>query len=352
MMPSLHINLKKYRHNLLVLYNQLTSEGITVMAVTKVFCGDQRLVDVLNETEIEYLADSKIENLKQIKTNKPRVLLRIPQQSEVDDVVSYCDISLNSELDTVILLNESSMKKHLKHHIILMFDLGDLREGIYYREDYIAIVREILKLEHIELYGIGTNLTCYGGLIPSEVVYQRLEQIKDNIEKTFNIEIPMISGGNSSSLQLAFDHQLPKYINNLRIGEAFVLGRETAYGMQINSLYDDVFELHAEIIEIKDKPSMPEGELGFDAFGNKVAFIDEGIMKRAIIGIGRQEVHCENLIAPQGIRILGCSSDHLIVQIQEGDYNLGDTIKFKMTYAGILSLSTSRYLRREYDGDL
>jgi len=323
-----------------------------MMVVSKVFCADQQLIDVINETEIEYIADSKIENLKQMRTVKPRVLLRIPQISEADDVISYSDISLNSELDTILALDHAAMKKNLKHDIILMFDLGDLREGIYYQMDYIPIIKQILELKHINLYGIGTNLTCFGGLIPSIEVYQKLETIKQTIEKTFNIQITLISGGNSSSIQMIIDHQFPIFVNNLRLGEALILGRETANGKHIESMYDDIFELHAEIIEIKHKPSMPEGELGCDAFGNKVNFKDEGIMKRAIIGIGRQEVHCENLIAPKGIRILGCSSDHLIVEIKEGNYKIGDIIKFKLTYGGILSLATSRYMRRVYETNL
>ncbi len=352
MIPSLHINLEKYRHNLLFMHELLKSRGVTMMAVSKVFCADQQLIDVINETKIEYIADSKIENLKQMRTAKPKVLLRIPQISEVDDVISYSDISLNSELDTIYALDHAAMKKNLKHDIILMFDLGDLREGIYYQVDYIPMVKQILELKHINLYGIGTNLTCYGGLIPSFDVYKKLETIKQVIEKTFNIQITLISGGNSSSIQMIVDHQFPTFINNLRIGEILVLGRETAYGKHIESMYDDIFELHTEIIEIKHKPSMPEGELGCDAFGNKVDFKDEGIMKRAIIGIGRQEVYCENLIAPKGIRILGCSSDHLIVEIKEGNYKVGDLMIFKLTYAGILSLSTSRYMRRVYENNL
>lgn len=348
MLPKIHIHLKKYQENIDYLTHLAHMYGLSVMVVSKVFCADQELVNVINLTQVDMIADSKIRNLEKINTLKPKVLLRIPQLSEALDVVKYSDISLNSELDVIKELNEKAKFMFKKHKIILMFDLGDLREGIYYKDDYQHIIEEILSLEYIELYGIGTNLTCYGGVIPTVETLDKLKHIKENIESNFNIKLEMISGGNSSALPMLFKEELPKFITNLRIGEAFVLGRETAYGTLIPSMHDDVFTCEAEVIEIKDKPSLPEGELGMDAFGQKVQFEDKGIMKRAILGIGRQEVDCKHLIPPEGIEIMGCSSDHLIVSVTKGNYHIGDSITFKLTYGGILSLMTSPYMKRVY----
>lgn len=351
-MPSLHIYPKRYQHNVNMIQKLMDLHHVSGMAVTKVFCANEHLIDVINHSNIEYIADSKIENLKQIHTNKPKVLLRIPELSRLDDTVRYADISLNSELEVIKGLDQAAANQNLKHKIILMFDIGDLREGIYYQTDYIDIVFEILKLKHIELLGIGTNLTCFGGVIPSQEVYQKLETIKTHIEEACNLQLNIISGGNSSSIQMLIDGTLPAFVNNLRIGEVLVLSRETAYGKHIDGMYDNVFELHAEIVELKVKPSYPEGELGVDAFGHKVSFEDKGMMQRAIIGIGRQDVDCENLISDDSMNILGCSSDHLIVEIKKGDYKVGDKVTFKLNYAGILSLSTSRYIGRVYEEKL
>ncbi len=349
MNPSVHINLTKYHHNLLYLTNMLEQQGITCMAVTKVFCADQRLVDVINSTDIKYVADSRIKNFIGMKTSKTKVLLRIPHLSEVCEVIKYTDISLNSEVEVIKNLNDEAKKQNKKHRIILMFDIGDLREGIYYKSEYLPMIEQIIELKHIELLGIGTNLTCYGGVIPTKETLDKLEMIKHQIEETFFIHLDVISGGNSSSIKLIEEHQIPSFINNLRIGEAFVLGRETAYGKHIDQMFDDVFTLKAEIIELKDKPSLPEGILGFDAFGKKVSFKDQGEMTRAILGIGRQDIQCEDLVCPKNIKILGCSSDHLILQVKKGQYALGDLITFKLTYGGILSLTTSPYVRRVYE---
>ncbi|MCR3905523.1 MAG: alanine/ornithine racemase family PLP-dependent enzyme [Tenericutes bacterium] len=349
MLPKIHVDLKKYAHNVNYLTKELHERSISVMAVSKVYHGDQNIINVLNESDVDYIADSRIQNLQNMTTSKPRVLLRIPKLSETDDVVLHANISLNSEIGTIRKLNQSAKNMKCIHGIVLMFDIGDLREGIYYKEDYLSIVEEIYQLEHVRLEGIGTNLTCYGGVIPEEQTYDKLYSIKNNIENHLNIKLSLISGGNSSSLFLALNQKLPKFINNLRIGEALVLGRETAYGKALYYLFDDVFTLEAEIIEIKDKPSMPEGILGMDAFGKTVKFEDRGITTRAILSIGKQDVDANDLIPPQGVIILGCSSDHLIVQISKLEYQLGDTITFKMTYGGILSLMTSPYVEKSYE---
>ncbi len=349
MYPKIRINLKKYEYNLNYLSKEFAKNNLTMMVVSKVFCAEQKLIDVINKTDIKYIADSRVKNLSKMKTDKLKVLLRIPQFCEIKDVIRYADISLNSEIETIKKLDQEALKQKKSHGIILMFDIGDLREGIFYESRYLMLVEEILSLKNIYLEGIGTNLTCYGGVIPEQKTLAKFKMIKDEIEKKFKLNLKLISGGNSSSLKLVFDQKLPRFINNLRIGETLVLGRETAYGKYIGQLYDDVFKLEAQVIELQDKPSMPQGTLGFDAFGNKVKFVDLGEMRRAILAVGRQDVNCEDLMTTSKIDILGCSSDHLIVNDKDKILNIGDVISFKLTYGGILSLMTSSYVRRTYD---
>ncbi|MBN2268611.1 MAG: alanine/ornithine racemase family PLP-dependent enzyme [Acholeplasmataceae bacterium] len=348
-MPSIHIYLKRFERNLRFLTNLLHAEDRSVMAVSKVFLADSKLIDIINQTEIEYIADSRIENLRKIQTDKPKVMLRIPAISEVNDIVEVCDISLNSEYKTIESLNQASEKIGKIHKIILMFDIGDLREGIYYKDFELNLIKKIQNLSFIELYGIGTNLTCYGGVIPTKETYEKLIQIKEQIELRFGLTLKVISGGNSSAIPMLKRHELSPFINNLRIGEAYVLGRETAYGTHIEGMADDVFTLQTEIVELKDKPSYPEGELGLDAFGKKVEFVDRGMMRRAICNVGKQDVDLFELIPPDGVEILGGSSDHLILNLSNKTYKLGDTIEFKLTYRSLLSLMTSPYIGRVYE---
>lgn len=352
MYPEVIIDLGKFRSNVRHMLDMSHNLGLTMMAVSKVFCADPRLVKILIEENVDYIADSRIDNLKGIKTTIPKVLLRLPMHQEVEDVVKYSDISLNSEISTMKLLNEKAYENNKIHGVIIMIDLGDLREGIFDKDEVFSTIEEILKLTNIELKGIGVNLTCYGGVIPSNKILNSLVDYKDEIEAKFDISLEIISGGNSSSIDLLSTGQMPIKVNNLRLGEIIVLGRETAYGKHIPGTYDDVFTLATTVIESKEKPSIPIGEIGMNAFGKKPYFTDKGLMKRAIIGIGKQDVNHEDLIPYDRIEAIGSSSDHIILDVTNSysTYDVGDIILFKLTYGSILSVMTSRYVHKKYIG--
>jgi predicted amino acid racemase len=352
MYPRVRISKEKYRNNIKVLKQKLHEKGISMMAVTKVFSADHMLVNILIEEEVDYLADSRIENIRAYpKTKIPKVLLRIPSIYETDDVVRYADISLNSEIVTMQFLNISAQKLGVKHGVILMVDLGDLREGIFDENELISTAQSIQKMEHIELVGIGTNLTCYGGVIPSTENLLKLNDYRVKLESILNIKLEIVSGGNSSSLDLLFAGEMPEGINNLRLGESLVLGRETAYGDFIDGTFDDVFILESDIIEVKEKPSVPIGQIGMNAFGKIPTFEDKGIRKRAIIAIGKQDVDHNELIPFDTIQPIGSSSDHIILDVTDGlyEYRVGSVIQFRLTYASILSLMTSKYVVKYYE---
>lgn len=348
MYPRLTIHLDRYRENLNMMIQLCHQHLISLVPVTKVFCADQKLIDVINQTSIEIIGDSRIQNLKKMQTDKKKMLLRLPMRSEVHDVIQYSDISLNSEWDVLVALNDEAKAQNKIHDVILMIDLGDLREGIHYASINDQFIHNLVELKHIHWMGIGTNLTCYGGVIPSLDVYRKLENVINHCESISGQTMKVISGGNSSSVELLLKGELPKYINHLRIGESIILGRETAYGTMIEGFHDDVMTLDVEIIELKEKPSKPEGEIGMDAFGETHHFEDRGWILRALGAIGRQDVSMTHLIPPKGIRLLGASSDHLVMEIEEGHYRIGDILTFKLTYGGILSLMTSQYVEKHY----
>lgn len=355
MYPRLKIDLNKIKNNLDKITSIVNKADCSIMIVTKVACADKEIVKIVEQNDnVDFFADSRIENLASItSTTKQKVLLRLPMLSDVERVVKYSDISLNSEIETIKALDKAALAEGLKHKIILMIDLGDLREGLYYtdEEKIYDTVREILELQNIELYGIGVNLTCYGAIIPQNENLSILADFAREIEEKFNIKLQIVSGGNSSSLHLIEKNQLPKGINNLRVGEAFYLANETAYCDKIEGMYDDALILEAEIIELKEKPSLPVGEAGVDAFGQKPVYEDRGIIKRAILSIGRQDTDTDSLIALDSkIDILGASSDHMILDVtnSDTDYKLGDIISFKLGYSATLKAFTSKYVNKEY----
>ena len=210
-------------------------------------------------------------------------------------------------------------------------------------------IKKIHDLHNISIIGLATNLTCYGSVLPSEENLSKLVNLAEKIEKNFHIKMQIISGGNSSSLFLLNENRLPSKINNLRVGEAILLGRETAYGKDIDGTYNDVFKLVCEVIENKEKPSVPIGERGLDAFGNQVEYKDKGIMKRLIIGIGRQDISIGHFFPiDKKIEVVGASSDHTILDVTHCDkkYQVGDLIEFSIDYGGLLSLCTSKYVNK------
>jgi arginase family enzyme len=210
------------------------------------------------------------------------------------------------------------------------------------------MVREVVELPGIRIAGLGTNLSCYGGVVPSEKNMNTLVDHARRIEAAFGIKLRYISGGNSSSLQLIASGKMPRAVNHIRIGEGILLGRETVCRQAWPGTYQDAFLLRAEIIELKEKPSVPIGETGEDAFGGKPTFVDKGERDRAILNIGREDVVVEGLapVEPQ-MAILGASSDHLIVDVTEAEpVRLGGELAFFMNYGALLAAMTSEYVEK------
>lgn len=360
MYPRLVMNLDKLENNLEAVAKIAKDEaGCSLMIVTKAVCADNEVVKLIAENpKVDYIADARLENIKSFyelahRNGKKTVLLRLPMQSEVVEMVNYVDISMNSEIETIKLINEAAGKVDKKHGLILMIDLGDLREGIFFKndEEIFKTVEQILAMENINFEGIGVNLTCYGAIIPKEDNLGILAEWKDKIEEKFDIKLNIVSGGNSSSMYLAESGKLPKGINNLRPGESFLLGNDTAYGGSVRGTVNDAMVCEAEIIEIKKKPSMPIGEIGKDAFGNVPHYEDKGDMVRAIIAIGQQDTTLDGMIPlEEGIEIIGGSSDHTVLDVTgaKRELKVGDIVSFRLEYGALLKNATSKYVNKVY----
>ncbi len=357
MYPQLRIDLAKLAKNLKILEDLAKKGACSLMIVTKSFCADSGIIDMLLGSEyLDYLADSRIENLesyadKARMSGKEIVLLRLPQHCEIEQTIRWADISLNSDIDTLRLLDEEAGRQNKTHKVILMIDMGDLREGVFFRdeEEIFELCGEILKMQNVKLEGLGVNLSCYGAIMPKADNLGHFCEIAEKIEKKFSIKLPIISGGNSSSIYLISRDELPAKINNLRLGESFILGRETAYGGLIPGAFGDAIQLRAQIIELKDKPSVPIGEVGMDAFGNVPEYEDRGIISRAILAVGKQDTDPDGL-TPLNTKaeILGASSDHLLMDVSGCGYKPGDTVDFSLDYSALLKLFTSKYVKRVY----
>lgn len=349
--PKLIIHNAKLLHNMRTLVSAAHAQGVQIALVSKVTCAHPAVIDCINQSGADMLADSRTENLNKAVSDLPKLLLRIGMPQDAEMIVSASDISLESEFDTILALETAAQNQGRKHRVILMIDLGDLREGVFFKdwEQILETAMTVKNCPHLELYGTGTNLTCYGSVLPDRDNLGMLISITERLRRELSLPIPIISGGNSTSLQLLLDGTLPKGINHLRLGESVMCGMIPGTYTPIEGCYQDVFRLDATIVECKEKPSYPIGTLSRNAFGETVEYIDKGMMLRAIAAIGRQDVRVDGLtpLDPR-IGIIGASSDHLLLDLtQAPEYRVGDTVSFGLDYGALLSACTSAYVNKE-----
>lgn len=356
--PALEVNLNTVRRNTEVLASLLNQCDISLTGVVKGFNALPKVVDQFVEGGCRHIASSRLEHLARMKrrgVELPLMLLRIPMLSEVDDLVQEADISLNSERETIEALAEASLRHNCLHGVVLMQDLGDLREGFMEPSELIELAVHIENnLKSLTLKGIGTNLGCYGAIRPSVENLGRLVETAREIERRIGRPLEIVSGGATSSLPLLLEGKIPNGINNLRVGEGILNNRDLPdfWGVTIPGLETDTFTLRAQVVEKKVKPSHPIGEVFIDAFGNTPVYVDRGIRNRAIVAVGKADFCDPEKLVPldPGVEIVGASSDHLIVDIENctGPVEVGSILSFGMYYSPLLFLSASQSVSKIY----
>lgn len=354
--PIMYLDSEKIQQNAQSIVELCTHSGIQVAGVTKGVSGKLEVAKIMKESGCAQLASSRIAHLRYYKLQWPEcetLLLRLPMLCELEDVVQYADISLVSEDRILKQLNETAMAMGKRHQVILMLDLGDLREGYFESVELIeAAVKVEFLYEYLDLAGIGTNLGCYGAIRPTEEKMVALCEAATQIEQKIDRKLAIVSGGATSSLPLVKHGKMPKGINHLRIGEAILLHMDLPHIWQeaFGGCKGETAILEAQILEIKDKPTHPIGEIFVDAFGNQPQYEDRGIQTRAILAVGKQDFAMEDKLIPErsDVTIIGSSSDHLIVEFdsRKGELIVGDTLKFSMFYGPMLHLSTSPYVQK------
>jgi predicted amino acid racemase len=354
--PHVLIDLARIEHNARTVAGLCARHGIAVTGVTKGVCGHPGVARAMLRGGCVSLGESRMENVARLRTagvETSYMLLRVPSLSAVDEVVAGVDVSLNSELAVVRGLSDAAARRGVIHEVVVMVDLGDLREGVW-PDDVVPFVRELLALPGVRLAGLGANLTCYGGVLPTEANMGRLVSCAEEVERAFGVRLRWLSGGNSSALPLIATGRMPARVNHVRIGEAILLGRETIHRTAWPGTFQDAFRLRAEVVEEKAKPSVPIGERAEDAFGHRPAFPERGEVERALVNVGREDVVVEGLVpVDPRLAILGASSDYLIVDVTAaaGEVGVGSEIGFAPDYAALLALMSSPYVEKRVAGE-
>ena len=348
--PCLEANLSLLRQNAEQVISRCNAAGIEVCGVIKGCNGIPEIAQMMRDCGAKSLGTSRLEQIEVCRKagiSGPYLLVRIPGLSELPDLVALADLSLQSEQITLDALERECARQGKTHGVIVMADLGDLREGFWDQDEMVAVCCHVERdLPHVELKGIGVNLGCYGSIKPTPRKMNDLLAIARRVEAAIGRKLDIISGGATSSFTLVHAGTMPEGINHLRIGENILLGRDLQIDWGIsdmNYLRMDTFTLKAEVLEVKEKASYPQGEFAIDAFGNRPNYVDIGSRKRALLGFGRADVGVvESLICCEpGMTIVGASSDHCIVDITDcRELKPGDIVSFHLCYGNMLYASS------------
>jgi predicted amino acid racemase len=261
------------------------------------------------------------------------------------------DVSLVSETTIAEALEAAAASASVRHGVVAMVDVGDLREGMW-PDALPKFLQRVSALGHLDVLGIGASLTCYGAIVPDAENLGLLGRLAAEAERQVGHSL-LVSAGSSTSIAPVMSGVGRAFVDNLRVGEAIVLGVDPATRAPIPGLrlHRDALRLSAPVIECVVKPSMPLGTAAQDAFGNVPAFADLGMRRRAICAIGRQDAPPEGLtpIDPR-VKVLGASSDHLVLDVEELPVppEIGGSLEFTPGYGATLALFTSPYVAKAF----
>ena len=354
-MAFMELHKDKLKHNFDFLNNLFKQNNIEWGIVTKLLCGNRTYLKEVIDLGIKQVCDSRVSNLKVIKSIAPdieTIYIKPPAKRALRSVVKYADISLNTELYTINLLNEEAGRQGKVHKVIIMIEMGDLREGVL-GDKLIDFYGNIFNLPNIEVVGIGTNLNCLYGIMPSQDKLIQLGLYKQLLEIHFNKKIRHVSGGSSVTIPLIVKKILPASVDHFRVGETLFFGKDLFTEKLIKGMKNGIFKLHAEIIELTEKPIVPTGEIGSNVAGEKLEFDDRDLGKktyRAILDIGLLDINIDNIeLVDKKINMSGASSDMIVVDLgtKKPKYKTGDLIEFKLTYMGALHIMNSNYIDKK-----
>ena len=364
-MALLRINTNKIISNIKHLSEFMAQNNKEWSLITKVFSGDLSLLkrvltpDVIKN--IHSVGDSRLSSLKNLKKLNPDMItiyIKPPALVYIDEVVEFADISLNSSYKTICALDKSAAKQNKIHKIIIMIELGELREGVK-RDELVKFYENVFNLANIEVIGLGSNLGCMYGVEPT---YDKLLQLclyKELIQAKFNRQLPIISGGSSITLPLISSNAVPSDMNHFRIGEAAFFGTSPLDNSQFMGLHTDAFVFEANIIELYEKEVLPDGVINEANVGH-TAKIEEtdfnATTTKAILDFGLLDVDKNDIEAlDKTVNFVGITSDMMVVDLGDNTdengkkkYTVGSQIRFKPSYMGVARLLNSNFIDHEY----
>ncbi len=336
--PRIEVDLCKIRTNTQTVVRRLKARGINVTGVTKAVCGHPAIARAMLEGGVVGLADARLSNVKRLRkagVTCPITLIRTPMLSQACQVVQFCETSYNTEMSVIAALAEASEGKNTDHNIILMVEMGDMREGIL-PKNLAAVAKQVVKMPGVALKGIGSNFACLNGIVPDAAEMTALSVLATQTEALCGPFLQMVSGGNSASLPWALGAQPTGRITDLRLGEAILLGVDPVSGVQIDGMHTDAFTLFAEVIEANTKPvHRPISTL--DPALTRLCLVPcRHDTTRVILAIGHQDTDVRGLSMPSGCALIGATSDHCVIRMNRPSQRVGAEMNFQMNYSALM----------------
>jgi len=327
--------------------------------VTKVLGGYKPVLEKILQPDVilgtHSIGDSRVSSLKTIKKINPKLVtmyLKPPSSAYIKSIVKYADISLNTEFATIIKLNEEAKNQQRTHKIIIMIEMGELREGVV-REKLLEFYAKVFNLTNIKIIGIGTNLGCMYGIEPTFDKLIQLCLYKQLIEIKFKRNLHLISGGSSITLPLLGKGKVPLEVNHLRIGEAIFLGTSPLNNKKFCNLSTNAFEFDANIVEFKKKERTPDGVIGEGNVGHAQLHTEslEGIKEhKAVVDFGVVDVDINDLKPKDhGVQFVGTTSDLTVYSLGKNptEYKTDNYLRFSPDYMAVARLMNSRFIEKE-----
>ncbi len=351
-MPTLHINLAKLDHNIRYLRDFLAGHGLSMLGAVKGCNAYPPIVRLFQEAGVSRVGMSRLEQIPGLAPEKPAepVLLALPPQSQAVDVVRQFKSSLNSELETVKILAAAAETVNQRHGIILMVEVGDLREGVL-PEELPALARacrdccgDVLFIE-----GVGAQFSCMSGLLPNPYSLQRLVEAAGQVRDELGLPDMRVSVGGSDFIRWLERNDMPQGVDEVRVGFSILLGRYPDSDLPHPSLHNNALLLEAEVLEVRDKPSIPWGATGINAFGEKPLFVDKGVRTRAILDFGAIETEPRGLTCTEaGVTPVGYNSNYSVFDVADAPRTLkaGDRLTFRMNYKAMTLAFYSPLVRK------
>ncbi|MBT8155510.1 alanine racemase [Epibacterium ulvae] len=352
--PRVEVDLGKIRCNTQTLVGRLGPGGIGVTGVTKAVCGHPAIAQAMLDGGAAGLADARIGNVQRLRAaglKGPITLIRTPMLSQADQVVQSCDASYNTESLVISALAAAAIRTGTVHGIVLMVEMGDKRDGIL-PENLADIAQRVMQIPGVALKGIGANFACLNGGAPTAIQMAALSALSNWIEDVCGPFLKVVSGGNSANLPWAFGEHATGRINDLRLGEAILLGVEPVSGDQIGGMHTDAFTLVAEVIEADANPPLSP-ITPIDPTAQRVRIVaNSGAFARMILAIGHQDTNILGLSMPVGSTLIGATSDHLVIGTPRSLPTVGSEVRFQMNYSALMHAMAAPDIKVKLLGEL